>query len=139
MKSVLLIDDHEEFRLIVATILRDAQYDVWEASCPENAFQILDHELPNLIICDLHMPFTTSTEMQNYEYSYHVGVRTIEELQWALPETPIVVMSAAVPADVRQYTAHLPSVVTLPKPVQSKTLLATIEFVLNRQSDVTLH
>lgn len=139
MKSVLLIDDHEEFRSIVATILRDAQYDVWEASCPDNAFQILDHELPDLIICDLHMPFTMGSDIHNYEYSYQVGVRTIEELQWALPKTPILVMSAAVPADVKRFTSHLSSVVTLPKPVQSRTLLATVEFVMNDRAELTLH
>jgi CheY-like chemotaxis protein len=139
MKSLLLIDDHEDFRAIMSTILRDAGYEVWEASCPENAFQILDHELPHLIICDLHMPFTTGADMHDFQYSYSVGVRTIEELQWAIPQVPILVTSAAVPTDIKRFTAHLPSVVSLSKPVNARTLLGTVEFLLQGADERVVH
>lgn len=138
MHSILLIDDHDDFRTIMSEILRGAQYDVWEATCPDQAFQMLAHEQPDLIICDLHMPFVNDERMQEYQYSYEVGIKTIEELQWAIPEIPILIASAAVPSDIQRITSHLKSVVTMTKPIQPKRLLATVELLMQPQGEPLL-
>jgi CheY-like chemotaxis protein len=139
MQSILLIDDHEDFRSIMATILSGANYDVWQASCPEKAFQLLDHEQPHLIICDLHMPFTDNEEMHDFQYSYEVGLKTVEELRWALPEVPLMITSAAIPTDLKKATAHLNSVIAMSKPINPKKLLVTVELLLQPNNEMVLH
>lgn len=139
MKTILLIDDHKEFREIVSAMLLSAHYDVREASCPDEAFEALRGEIPDLIVCDLYMPFTMSDEMGDFEYSYQVGVKTVEELRWAIPEVPIIVASAAVPMDLEARTRHLEGVRTLSKPFSSATLLALVSALLPAGEQMTLH
>ena len=139
MQSILLIDDHDDFRSIMSTILLGANYDVWEANCPDQAFQMLQHEQPHLIICDLHMPFTTGGRMEDFQYSYEVGLKTVEELRWALPDVPLVIASAAVPNDLQAITSHLNSVITISKPIQPRKLLMTVDLLLQPKMDMVLH
>lgn len=139
MPSVLLIDDNEDFRAITGTILIEAGYYVHEASCPDQAFQMMQEEQPDLIICDLHMPFTNDDRMHDFQYSYEVGIKTIEELQWALPEVPLLVTSAAVPADIKRMTAHLKSVMTMTKPVSPKKLVTMVELLLSPKDELVVH
>ena len=139
MQSILLIDDHDDFRTIMGEILRGAEYDVWEATCPDQAFQMLAHEQPDLIICDLHMPFVDDERMRQYQYSYEVGVKTIEEFQWAIPHVPILIASAAVPNDIQKITSHLKSVTTMTKPIQPRKLLATVDLLMRTSGETLVH
>ena len=139
MQSILLIDDHDDFRSIMSTILIEAGYQVFEANCPDQAFQTLQEEHPDLIICDLHMPFTQDDRMQEFQYSYEVGVKTVEELQWALPDVPVLIASAAVPNDIQRMTAHLKSVMTISKPIQPRRLVAMVELLTAPKDQLVLH
>lgn len=55
-KKILIIDDSASIRQVVGLTLRDAGYDVIEASDGQNALTKLDGQKINLIICDVNMP-----------------------------------------------------------------------------------
>ncbi len=126
MKSILVIDDCPEYRSIISTILLDAEYDVWEASSPDEAFAILRVENMDMIICDLHMPFTSDERFQEYEVSYRVGINTIKELSGVFPFKPIIAISAAPPSELRAMTCDLGLVPALNKPFQAEELLLVV-------------
>ncbi|MCB0310346.1 MAG: response regulator [Bdellovibrionales bacterium] len=126
MKSILVIDDDHDFRETICDFLLDANFDVWDADCPDQAFKILERERQDLIICDLNMPFTRGKNFFDYPYSFEVGKRTIRELGWVYPRTPIIAMSAAMPHDLDKMRKELGGITTLPKPCDLGALLEAI-------------
>ena len=127
MKSILIIDDCEEYRSIVSCMLLDADYDVWEAESVDQAFQLLKRESMDLIICDLHLPFITDERMKDFEYSYKVGVNTIKELSWVYPFKPIIAISAAPQPLFAAVGKELGTIPALSKPFSADQLLTLVE------------
>ena len=56
MKTILVIEDNMDIRENATEILELANYKVSTASNGEEAFNVLQIERPDLIICDIHMP-----------------------------------------------------------------------------------
>ena len=58
MKTVLLIDDNQDYLDSVRCILEREGLEVFESDCPDTAYRLLRTiDPPDLIVCDLHMPF----------------------------------------------------------------------------------
>lgn len=127
VRTVLIIDDNADFRQTISDILVDQEFDIWEASCPEDAFKILTKEKVDLILCDLNMPFTNDERAKEFIRGNRVGIDTMRELGWVFPDTPIICLSAATPQEVEEAARHLGDLPVLPKPIAPKELLAHIE------------
>ena len=56
MKSILVIDDNDDVRSIVTTVLRNFGFSVREATSGDAAIQMVLAEKPDLIISDVRMP-----------------------------------------------------------------------------------
>ena len=56
MARILLVDDSEDARLTLATILEDAGYEVFEASDGAEVPDMIDQHSPDLILLDVTMP-----------------------------------------------------------------------------------
>ena len=130
MKSILVIDDSRDTRDIVDTILSDAGYDVVSTGCTAEAFEALSNDSFDLLICDLHMPFVLDQNHFDYQYSYEVGVRTIQELSWVYPTTPIIAISATVPWELPTVMKSISHIPALSKPFSPRVLLNTVEQAL---------
>ncbi len=139
MKTILLVDDDQDFRQIVATYLRNARYDVIEADCPDQAFQNLFEGKVDLAICDLHMPFTTNEEQEDYCESFEVGVRTIRELSWALPFLPIVAVSSVEQQKLEEITQGIGSLFSMSKPLKKNDLLNLVGKIFAFPACETMH
>jgi CheY-like chemotaxis protein len=105
--SVLVVDDDQAIREVIAEVLRDEGYEV---VCAENGVQAL-HELrknrrPDLMLLDLMMPVMSGWEV-------------LEEIQAdeQLARIPVVVVSAMSAPGVREHLA---------KPIDLERLLATV-------------
>ena len=59
---ILIVDDAASYRELVATLLRQAGFDVAEASSAEQALELIDGEAPSLVLLDVVLP-----EMNGYE------------------------------------------------------------------------
>ena len=95
MKTVLLIDDDPFYRESLRLILEDQGLEVIDAECPDQAFAMLDGAPhPDLIVCDLHMPFTVGDQRDSFKDSFEVGVKTAQELAWVYPEAQVVALTA---------------------------------------------
>jgi DNA-binding NarL/FixJ family response regulator len=61
-RPILIVDDATSYRELVATLLRQAGFDVAEASSAEQALEVMDGEAPALVLLDVVLP-----EMSGYE------------------------------------------------------------------------
>lgn len=123
MRTVLIIDDNCDFRETVSEMLSDAGYDVLEASCPDRAFMMLEDEKVDLILCDLHMPFTDDARQAEFLESQKVGIETIKELGWVFPQIPIIAVSAATRLELAEAERQLGDLPLIPKPFSAHVLL----------------
>ena len=113
MKTVLIIDHNYEYRESLRAVLENEDVEVIESDCPDSAYKTLATiDTPDLIVCDLHMPFTTGDEMSDYKTSCEVGLRTMHELAWVFPDTPVIALAGLEESDldrVRKFLSPIPA------------------------------
>ncbi|MET0342215.1 MAG: response regulator [Polyangiales bacterium] len=85
MSTILLVEDDEDIREVIAEILRDAGYAVIEAENGQLALEALDNlrEPPCLVLLDLMMPVMSGAEL----------LRVLDETH-RLASLPVIVVSA---------------------------------------------
>lgn len=104
---VLVVDDDDAIREVIAEVLRDHGYDVLAAANGEQALMTLNDEPPpDLVLLDLMMPVMSGWEV-------------LEQLQEnvQLSEIPVVVVSAMTAPGMCEH---------LPKPIDLDCLLNTV-------------
>ena len=116
MKTVLIIDNSREFRESLRAVLEDQGVEVVESDCPDSAYKILfTMEPPDLIVCDLWMPYTTGPQMSDYKASCEVGLRTMHELAWVFPDTPVIALAGLEEQDLNRLRRFLSPIPAYPK------------------------
>ena len=127
MKTVLLIDDQDDYREVVRHALEDRGIEVIDADSPDSAYSLLhNQEAPDLIICDLHMPFTKGEKKDEFITSAEVGVKTLHELSWVYPKTPVFALTSLCKIDIEKIREHLQH---LPAYEKSTSLANIVEIV----------
>lgn len=113
MKTVLVIDNDAEFREAFCDVLQGKGIDVVTSDCPDAAYhKLFAMDAPDLIVGDLHMPFTTGPYREEFKTSYEVGVKTLRELAWVFPETPVIALTELEELDmerVRKILSPIPA------------------------------
>ncbi len=110
---VLVVDDDEEIRRLIATALTDATYDVRSASGGAEALAQVRRERPHLVLLDVNMPNVN-------------GWDVLAELRAAVgPETPVVVMTAGFMAQDRALASGAQGYMA--KPFDLDDLLSIVE------------
>jgi CheY-like chemotaxis protein len=113
MKTVFILDHNQEYRELFRHVIEGDEVEVVESDCPDSAYRILaTMDPPDLIVCDLYMPFMTGVEAADYKTSYEVGLRTMHELAWVFPDTPVIALTGLPEPDlerVRQYISPIPA------------------------------
>ena len=118
---ILLVEDDESLRRILARHLRNLRYLVVEATSAEEAAEALGAGLrPSIILLDLNLPGDTGWEL-------------LRGPEVALAGSPPVVIASSVTVDPRRL-AEFGVAGYLPKPFPLETLVATIERLLNTEA-----
>ncbi len=125
MKKVLVIDDTAEIRMIIEETLQMFGFDVVMAEDGESGIEMARQHLPDLIICDVHMPkldgFGTLTGLRENE-----STATI----------PFIFLSGAVERpDVRR-GMELGADDYLTKPFTTSELLAAVNARLEKKAEI---
>jgi len=117
-KTILIIDDEEDFAQITALTLELEGYSVITALNGTEGVNIflLHKESISIVLCDLNLPKMS-------------GKNVIQTILAAKPDVKIIIMSGTI--DESQYPEFInhPSCVFLQKPFSIKTLLAHVEKV----------
>ncbi|MCY1263290.1 Regulator of RpoS [compost metagenome] len=117
--TLLIIDDDEVVRESLAAYLEDSGFTVLQATNGLQGLQVFEHELPDLVICDLRMP-----QMDGLELIRRIGEKAVE--------TPVIVLSGAgVMSDVVE-ALRLGAADYLIKPLED---LAVLEHSVRRALD----
>ncbi len=117
--SILITDDDRGFRETLAGLLADRGFQTREASCGEEAIEIVRVELIHLAIFDMHMPRMT-------------GLEALEQVRLLNDLLPAILVTADATRDlIRQaLQAHVYSVI--PKPVNKNVVLYTLTRALQQ-------
>jgi two-component system, cell cycle response regulator DivK len=115
MKTVLLVEDNEDNRIVYSTILAHSGYRVLEAANGEDGIRIAREALPDLILMDISIPRIDGWQATRI-LKAGAGTRTI----------PIVALTAhALPTD-RQRARAVGCDGYLAKPVEPRRVLEEV-------------
>lgn len=85
MAKILIIDDDWAMRKLVSVVMRSYSHEVLEASDGAAGISLAMNNIPDVIICDYHMPFMNGlTTLET--------IRKIENLK----NTPVIVASTGI-------------------------------------------
>jgi len=119
MFKILVVEDDENTRKLMCTILKNSRFDVLQAEDGVAALEVMDNEHVDLVVLDLMMP-----NMDGYELT--------RQLRSAWENLPILMVTAKQePADKRQgFIAGTDDYMT--KPVDKEELILRIKALLRR-------
>ena len=121
MAQVLIVDDDESARLVVASILETAGHGSVFATSPEEALQTLVRNNLDVVVTDLHMPVGS-------------GLDLIQSITTLHPDVPIIAMSGSEGPTTLLLAADLGASATLAKPVSASDLLTAVEEAIRSAS-----
>lgn len=114
-KTIMIVDDAPSVRKIVGMALREAGYEVVEASNGEDAAHKLDGRKLDLVICDLNMPIMdgigfleTIRSQQNYRF------------------TPVIMLTTETAEEKKTQARAAGAKAWLTKPFQPSTMLSAV-------------
>jgi DNA-binding NarL/FixJ family response regulator len=122
-KRLLLIDDDPNLILLVKDYLEFRGYEVITAENGREALEVLEHDIPDMIICDVMMP-----EMDGYTFVNHV--RQDEHISWI----PVLFLSAKGQSQDRVKGLNTGADVYMVKPFEPEELVAQVEASLKQAS-----
>ncbi len=120
---VLLVDDEEDFRTPIASILRDHGLEIMEAGTAPEMDRILEHHKPDVIVLDVNLPGENGFEItsrlkQNDDYR-------------------IIMLTAYGEVDDRIEGITRGADYYLSKPVDTRELLAVVRNLSRRGDDIS--
>ena len=111
-RKVLIVDDEQDVRDYLSSLLEDHGYDFSAAEDGLAAMEMIREEKPDLILLDLQMPEETGTGLYRKLHN-----------KKELKDIPVIVISGLAGRDV----AVSKSVVVFEKPIDEEALLACIK------------
>src|ERR1700750_2940592 len=115
-KTILVVDDYEDLRQITHLALETFGYKVVEAANGEDAVELAQTELPDLILMDLSMPHLDGFG----------AIHRIRRLL-GLRDVPVIAFSAHTAPEVRDDALAAGCCEFLSKPVNLEVLRAAVE------------
>ena len=119
-KTVLVVDDYEDLRLVTRRALESFGYRVLEAASGAEAVEVAQAGSPDLILMDLSMPAMD-------------GFATIYQLRrlLGLRDVPVIALSAHTAREIREDALAAGCRDFITKPVHIQKLRAAVERQLN--------
>lgn len=115
--TILVVDDDDPVRVMLARLLRTQGYTVLQAAHAAEARAILDTKRPDLVISDIVMPGESGIELR----------RGILE-RW--PELPVILISGYSAEGPAEFAARTPNTTFVQKPFAADHFLALVERTL---------
>ncbi|NJR51795.1 MAG: response regulator transcription factor [Leptolyngbyaceae cyanobacterium CSU_1_3] len=127
-RRLLLIDDDPNLILLVKDYLEFRGYEVITAENGREALEVLEQEVPDMIICDVMMP-----EMDGY--SLVSAIRSDPKTSWI----PVLFLSAKGQSQDRVKGLNIGADVYMVKPFEPEELVAQVESSLKQASRLIQH
>lgn len=118
MSHILVVDDDDSVRGMVATVLQSAGYTTSQAANGEQAMQLIAETPPDLVLLDVHMGAVD-------------GQAVLARIQ-AGSQVPVVIITATANPQLRAQLLQDGAVACLGKPFRNEDLRQTIATALGR-------
>lgn len=115
--EILIVDDEPDIRRLVQEILRDENYDTYEAENAEAARDVIDKHHPDLVLLDIWMPGTD-------------GISLLKEWTETGSDLPVVMMSGHGTVETAVEATRLGAYDFIEKPLSMAKLLVTVDRAL---------
>ncbi len=115
--TILVVDDDDPVRVMLARLLRTQGYDVLQAAHAAEARALLEKSRPDLVISDIVMPGESGIELR----------RGILE-RW--PGLPVILISGYSAEGPAEFAARTPDTIFVQKPFAADQFLALVEQTL---------
>ncbi len=125
---LMLVDDDPNLILLVKDYLEFRGYQVMTAENGREALELLEEQIPDLIICDVMMP-----EMDGYTLVQHIRENSATE--WV----PVLFLSAKGQSQDRVKGLNTGADVYIVKPFEPEELVAQVESSLKQASRLIKH
>jgi len=119
--AILVVDDENEIRNLLRSLLEEEGYRVYTAEHGKRAIAVLKETPINLMLTDLAMPVQE-------------GLETIRYLRKEYPSLPVVAMSGTFRGTMLGTAAHLGASAVLEKPVKVDEVLKVVQQLLRRDA-----
>ena len=119
---ILLVDDEEGYRELIARLLTKAGYEVLQAADGLQALSLLEESKVDLVISDILMPALN-------------GYALVARLRAKWPAMPVILTTGFLPAAKTMMNG---SVDFIPKPINADTLIDMIHRRIPPSSQVTI-
>jgi len=123
---ILLVDDEENYRELIAKVLTKAGYEVLQAADGMGALSLLERSNVDLVISDILMPVLN-------------GYALVARLREKWPDMPVILTTGFLSPDAAK-SMMKGSVDFIPKPINAESLLdmvrgriAPVELITNNQ------
>ncbi|MDA3822169.1 MAG: sigma-54 dependent transcriptional regulator [Bacteroidales bacterium] len=119
-ENILVVDDDQDFRWVVGNILQENGYKVTQAQDGEEALNLLEKFVPDLLLVDYRMPKRD-------------GISVSVDIKKIIPELPIIMITAyaEINSAVEAMKAGIYDYIT--KPINNEELFFTIKRALEKQ------
>jgi CheY-like chemotaxis protein len=85
---ILVVEDNDDFRLLLELTLREQGYTVDSVGCAEDALSFLDASVYDLVLCDYSLPGRSGTWLLSQLKQRHQPTGTLAAIITADPEAP---------------------------------------------------
>jgi DNA-binding NarL/FixJ family response regulator len=127
-KKLLLVDDDPNLVLLVKDYLEFRGYEVIAANNGREALEVLDKDIPDMIICDVMMPEVDG-------YGFVADLRKRQDIGWI----PVLFLSAKGQSQDRIKGLNLGADVYMVKPFEPEELVAQVESSLSQSGRIRQH
>ncbi|MEO8540274.1 MAG: response regulator [bacterium] len=119
--TILVVDDDDPVRVMLARLLRTQGYSVLQAAHANEARALLDTHRPDLVISDIVMPGESGIELR----------RSILE-RW--PDIPVILISGYSAEGPAEFAARTANTMFVQKPFAADQFLSLVEQTLSGAS-----
>lgn len=123
-RSILVVDDDDPVRVMLARLLRTQGYEVRQAAGAREARAAIEETRPDLVISDIVMPGESGIELRR-----DIGQR------W--PALPVILISGYSAEGPAEFAARTPKTSFVQKPFAADQLLSLVQQVLESQGGDT--
>lgn len=113
-RLILVVDDDEHVRVMLARLLKTQGYEVTQAGSATEAHRALDEQRPDVVISDIVMPGESGIELR----------RTIAT-RW--PDLPVILISGYSAEGPAEFAARTANTIFVQKPFAADQLLNLVE------------
>lgn len=122
MARIMIIDDDRVLREEIASMIANGGHQVCEASGAMQALRMMETVLPDVIVCDICMPFVTGVEFKNYINNFK-----------KLNNTKFIFVSALSEPELSEAATNAGVGAFLQKPVRSDDVIKAVNLQLADQ------